>query len=199
LLVLVLVSTLGMGIGDSQAASPDEVVKVTSDKMQAALKQNRSTLERDPSRIYELVDKILLPRFDFDLIARWALGKYWKQANAAQRRRFTDEFRTLLVRTYAKVLLEYIDEKIYFPPSPPPAAGRDDALVRTEVRPSGQTPIAVNYRVHSKRGDWLVFDVVVDGISLVTNYRKTFADQIRNMGMDGMINELARTNARRAS
>jgi phospholipid transport system substrate-binding protein len=194
-----LVSTFGLGIAPSRAASPDEVVKATSDRMQAALKQNRTALEQDPDRIYGLVNQILLPRFDFALIARWALGKYWKQADAAQRRRFTEEFRALLVRTYSKVLLEYIDETIYFPPSPAPAAGRDDALVRTEVRPSGQTPIAVNYRVHSKRGDWLVFDVVVDGISLVTNYRKTFADQIRTKGMDGMIDELAKTNARGAS
>ncbi len=195
-LTILLVVLVSLSEGARADLSPQQVVEKTSEQMIAALKANKSALQRDPGKIYGLVSRILLPHFDFDLIARWALGKYWRQANPAQRQRFTAEFRTLLVRTYAKVLLEYSDETIDFLSSPSPVAGRDDATVRTRIQPRTGAPIAVNYRMHRRTDSWKVFDIKVDGVSLVTNYRGTFASQVRDKGIDGMIDALVELNAK---
>ena len=108
---LLLLTLSGSVIG-AEVKSPQEVVQNTSAQMLDALRKNSATLRQDSSRIYELVEKIVLPNFDFEVMSRWVLGRAWQQATPDQRRRFADEFRTLLVRTYAKALLEYSDEDV---------------------------------------------------------------------------------------
>ncbi|MDS4041962.1 MAG: ABC transporter substrate-binding protein [Candidatus Competibacter sp.] len=174
---------------------PQEVVQETSAQMIDALRKNSATLRQDSSRIYELVDQIVLPNFDFELMSRWVLGRAWQQATPEQRRRFTEEFRTLLVRTYAKALLEYADEDIRVPPQPSAADG-NEATIRTEVRPKTGQPIQINYSMHLNNDAWKVYDVTVDGVSLVTNYRGTFVSQIRSSGIDAVIADLQQRNAR---
>ena len=174
---------------------PQEVVQETSAQMIDALRKNSATLRQDSSRIYELVDQIVLPNFDFELMSRWVLGRAWQQATPEQRRRFTEEFRTLLVRTYAKALLEYADEDIRVPPQPSAAEG-NEATIRTEVRPKTGQPIQINYSMHLNNDAWKVYDVTVDGVSLVTNYRGTFVGQIRDSGIDAVIADLQQRNAR---
>jgi phospholipid transport system substrate-binding protein len=174
---------------------PQEVVQETSARMIDALRKNSATLRQDSSRIYELVDQIVLPNFDFELMSRWVLGRAWQQATPEQRRRFTEEFRTLLVRTYAKALLEYSDEDIRVPPQPSVADG-NEATIRTEVRPKTGQSIQINYSMHLNNDAWKVYDVTVDGVSLVTNYRGTFVSQIRNSGIDAVIADLQQRNAR---
>ncbi|MDS4021450.1 MAG: ABC transporter substrate-binding protein [Candidatus Competibacter sp.] len=174
---------------------PQEVVQETSARMIDALRKNSATLRQDSSRIYELVDQIVLPNFDFELMSRWVLGRAWQQATPEQRRRFTEEFRTLLVRTYAKALLEYADEDIRVPPQPSAADG-NEATIRTEVRPKTGQSIQINYSMHLNNDAWKVYDVTVDGVSLVTNYRGTFVGQIRDSGIDAVIADLQQRNAR---
>ncbi len=176
------------------ADSPQDVIKETSQRMIAALNKDRPALQQDASKIYDLVDQILLPHFDFELISRWALGKYWRSASPEQRTRFTDQFRTLLVRTYASALLEYSNEEIRFPATSPPAANTNDVTVPTQVQPRSGAPIPINYSMHFMNGTWKVYDVTVDGISLVTNYRDTFVSQIRDGGMDAVIQGLEQRN-----
>lgn len=188
-----LLLTLSSGALWAAFKPPQDIVKDTSAQMIEALRKNRETLARDPGRIYGLVDQIVLPSFDFELMSRWVLGRSWQQATPDQRRRFTDEFRTLLVRTYAKALLEYSDEEIRVLPSP--AAAGDDVTVKTEVRPKTGQPIQINYSMHLSNDAWKVYDVAVDGVSLVTNYRSTFANQIRSNGMDAVIADLRQRNA----
>ena len=189
-----------LGVGSAQAeVSPQGVVKSTSEKMLDALRKNRAALEQDSTKIYGLVQSIVLPNFDFNTMSRWVLGRYWRQATPEQRTRFAEEFRTLLVRTYAKTLLEYSDAKISFPPMPASAAESDDVTVRSEVQPVNGAAFAINYSMHRKGNDWKIYDVTVDGVSLVTNYRGSFASQIRDQGMDAMINKLADLNARGSS
>ncbi len=173
---------------------PQDIVKDTSAQMIEALRKNREILARDPGQIYSLVDQIVLPNFDFELMSRWVLGRSWQQATPDQRRRFTDEFRTLLVRTYAKALLEYSDEDIRVLPSPA-AINSDDVTIKTEVLPKAGQPIQINYSMHLNNDAWKVYDVTVDGVSLVTNYRSTFANQIRSSGMDAVIADLRQRNA----
>ncbi len=176
------------------ADSPQDVIKETSQRMIAALNKDRPALQQDASKIYDLVDQILLPHFDFELISRWALGKYWRSASPEQRTRFTDQFRTLLVRTYASALLEYSNEEIRFPATSAPAANTNDVTVPTQVQPRSGAPIPINYSMHFMNGAWKVYDVTVDGISLVTNYRDTFVSQIRDGGMDAVIQGLEQRN-----
>ena len=175
------------------AKPPQEVIQDTSARMLSALRQNYAALKQDSSQIYGLVDKIVLPNFDFELMSRWVLGRAWQQASPEQRRRFTDEFRTLLVRTYAKALLEYANEEVRVLPHPGAAEG-NDTTVKTEVRLKAGQPIQINYSMHLGNDAWKVYDVTVDGVSLVTNYRGTFATQIRDSGLDAVIADLRQRN-----
>lgn len=189
LLLLALSSSL---VG-AAVKPPQEVVQDTSARMFDALRKNSATLRQDSSRIYELVNQIVLPNFDFELMSRWVLGRAWQQATPEQRRRFAEEFRTLLVRTYAKALLEYSDEDVRVPPQPP--ASGNQITVRTEVQPKTGRPIQINYSMNLGDEGWKVYDVTVDGVSLVTSYRSTFASQIRSNGLDAVIADLQQRNA----
>lgn len=180
------------------ASLPQELVKDTSQRMIEALNKNRETLKQNPGKIYDLVNQIVLPNFDFELMSRWVLGRYWRDATPEQRSEFTNEFRTLLVRSYASALLEYSNEEIRYLPMPP-GDGKDDVTVRTEFVPKNGSPIPINYTLHSKDGAWKVYDVTVDGVSLVTNYRGTFVSQIRQGGMEAVINDLKERNRRQAT
>ncbi|QQS54441.1 MAG: ABC transporter substrate-binding protein [Candidatus Competibacteraceae bacterium] len=188
-----LLLTLGGGAIEAAVRPPQDVIQDTSGRMIHALRQNRAMLDRDPGRIYGLVDQIVLPNFDFELMSRWVLGRSWQQATPDQRRRFTEEFRTLLVRTYAKALLEYSNEEIRVLPQPAVGNG-SEVTVKTEVRLKTGRPIQINYNMHLNNDGWKVYDVTVDGVSLVTNYRSTFASQIRASGMDSVIADLQQRN-----
>ncbi len=172
---------------------PQDVVQDTSTRMLSALRQNYVALKEDSSQIYGLVDQIVLPNFDFELMSRWVLGRAWQQATPEQRRRFSGEFRTLLVRTYAKALLEYANEDVRVLPQPGGADG-SESTVKTEVRLKAGQPIQINYSMHLNSEGWKVYDVTVDGVSLVTNYRGTFASQIRANGLDAVIADLEQRN-----
>lgn len=190
-----LLLTLGSGFSEAAVTPPQDVVQETSTQMLDALRQNRATIDREPGQIYPLVNRIVLPNFDFELMSRWVLGRAWQQATPEQRRQFTEEFRTLLVRTYAKALLEYANDKIQILPQASAASG-DDTTVKTEVRPKAGQPIQINYNMHLGNEGWKVYDVTVDGVSLVTSYRSTFTTQIRDNGMDAVIADLRQRNAR---
>jgi phospholipid transport system substrate-binding protein len=173
--------------------SPEDMVKQTADQMIGKLREDRQVIDQHPGRIYELVNQIVLPHFDFERMSSWVLGKYWRTATPDQRKRFVEEFRNLLVRTYAKSLASYRDNKISYLPmraSPQDA----DVKVRTEVDQPGGFPIPIDYSLYLKGDEWKVYDVTIDVVSLVTNYRTTFANQIRQNGLDKLIAALADRN-----
>lgn len=177
------------------AVSPQELVQRTAEEMLTKLRAEKQVIERHPERIYELVNQIVLPHFDFERMSSWVLGKHWRAATPAQKERFMTEFRTLLVRTYAKSLSEYTDSKIsYLPMRPSPQ--EDQAKVRTEVDQPGGFPIPIDYELRRQGDQWKVIDVTIDGVSLVTNYRSTFASQIRQDGLDKLITVLSERNQR---
>ena len=173
--------------------SPDELVRDTADKMITKLKEEREVVATDPGRIYELVNAIVLPHFDFEYMSQSVLAKYWRRATPDQKSAFVGEFRTLLVRTYATSLSQYTDEKIHYLPFRS-KADDSEVTVRTEVDQPGAFPIPIDYRLHRKGDQWMVFDVVIDDVSLVTNYQSSFANQIRQLGLDSFIANLAQRN-----
>ena len=197
MIALLLALFLGLGEAGLAAAqsSPQAMVESTAQQMQQALRANRQVLQADRSKIYGLVHQIVLPHFDFEVMSQWVLGRSWKQATPEQRRQFTDEFRTLLVRSYAGALLEYADDKITYPPAPAPAADAQEATVRSTVQVKNGEPINIDYKLRFRNGEWKVYDVAVNGVSLVINYRSTFANLIRNGGMDAVIRDLRERNA----
>jgi len=187
------------GAGQVMASkAPQTLVEETSQLMIAKLREEKEIIKAEPGRIYQLVDQIILPHFDFEYMSQMVLAKYWRRASAEQRAAFTDEFKMLLVRTYATSLNEYADQDIIYLPY---RAGSkpDQAVVRTEVEQAGSFPIPIDYQLHRKGEGWKVFDVVIDGVSLVTNYRSSFAREIRKGGLDQLIKTLADRNQRATS
>ena len=182
--------------GDAPPAVSEQarqVVEDTTNRTLAVLKDERELLRQQPDRIYALVDTIILPRFDFTRMSRWALGRLWRDASEEQRRHFVEEFRTLLVRTYATALLEYVDQTVaVLPLRAEPNAS--DVVVRTEVRQPGAPPLPINYSMSAESGDWMVYDVTIDGISLVASYRSTFSNEAAKGGLDRVITLLEQRN-----
>ena len=190
--LIMLMGLLG-GAPSWAAQAPQELVQQTAEQMLSKLRSERQTIDQHPGRIYDLVNEIVLPHFDFERMSSWVLGKYWRKATPAQREQFEQQFRTLLVRTYAKSLSSYRDNKISYLPMRP-SSQQDEVTVRTEVDQPGGFPIPIDYSLYLKGDEWKVYDVTIDGVSLVTNYRTTFANQIRRDGLDKLIASLADRN-----
>lgn len=186
-------ATLTAVAATTASTAPRDMVIDTSQKMIEALKKDQQVIKQNPQRVYDLVSKIVLPHFDFTTMSKWVLGKNWRTLSPDQQQRFTSEFRTLLVRTYAVSLSEYRDQKLNYLPLQA-APGADDVTVRTEVLRGGGPAIPINYSMHLTANGWKVYDVVIDGVSLVINYRTSFASDIRTVGADGLIEKLVARN-----
>ncbi|MDD5240465.1 MAG: ABC transporter substrate-binding protein [Sulfuricella sp.] len=173
--------------------APDVLVKETSQDVLAIVKKDKDIQAGNKKKIYELVDAKVLPHFDFRRMTMLAVGKDWRQATPAQQEALVKEFRTLLVRTYSTSLTAYKNQVIEYKPLRA-QAGETDVVVQTVVKqPDGQPPVPIDYRL-LKNGTWKVYDVIVDNISLVTNYRSSFSSEIRKSGIDGLIKSLVDKN-----
>ena len=167
--------------------SPDLLVKETTDKVLKELTVNREILQADVNRLYQMVDQIVLPHFDFNRMSKLVLGKHWKKANKKQRQKFEQEFKSLLVRTYATALFEYTGQEIIYKPFHN-KQGADRVVVKTEIVPNDGPNIPLHYSLSKgDDGAWLVYDVSIDGISLVTNYRTAYGRIIESKGIDTLI------------
>ncbi len=173
---------------------PVSVIKNTSDQLFKTLKQQKTVLKKDPSKVYGIVENILVPRFDFGTISQWVMGRSWRDATPAQREEFTTQFKRLLINTYAGVLLEYSDEVLNVLPLPPNAAKGDDVTVRSEIISKDRPPVAINYSMIKVNNRWMVYDVSVEGISIVANYRSEIRELVARNGINGMINILKSKN-----
>jgi phospholipid transport system substrate-binding protein len=178
----------------ANVADAEKIVRDTTTQVIDRLVAEKDQLKAHPERIYDLIHELVIPHFDFASMAKWVLGRNWRDASQQQRDSFVGEFQTLLVRTYAKALLEYSEEEIKFLPS---EQNPDSNLivVKTEVdQPGGTAPIPIHYRMHVSGGEWKVVDVSVDGVSLVSTYRGSFASEIQKSGLDALIAKLADRN-----
>ncbi|HEY0634255.1 MAG TPA: ABC transporter substrate-binding protein [Gammaproteobacteria bacterium] len=173
---------------------PQQLVQSTSEQVMARLKQDHDKLQKNPALIYPLVEDLVLPHFDFTKMSQWVLGVNWRSATPEQKARFTEQFRNLLVRTYAKALLEYTDQKINYLPLHAEADAKT-VTVRTEIVQAGGQNIPLHYNLYLKGSAWKVYDISIDGVSLVNNYRTSFAEEIRQGGLDKLITRLAQTNS----
>ena len=172
---------------------PDALVKRVSEDVMQVIKADPKVQAGDTARVREVVETKLLPNFDFSRMTSLAMGRNWKKATPEQQKRLTDEFRSLLVRTYSGSLAQYRNQTIEYKPLRADAAATD-VTVRTEVVRPGQVPVQIDYSM-AKGGDgWKAYDVIVGGVSLVTNYRDEFNEQIRQGGVEGLIASLVARN-----
>ncbi len=203
LLYIAIVTSLFLAVAsvradDSVQTDPVVLIQTTTDKLLTSLRSNRKLLSENPQYINELINSAVVEHFDFEKMSRLVLGKHWRRATAAQRQQFPEEFKALLIRTYATALLEYDDQDIRYLASPA-SNDRDEAIVKTEIVPENASPIPVNYRLYRSEKHWKIYDITIDGISLVMTYRSTFASQIRLVGISGLIEKLTKKNQHVAS
>jgi len=173
--------------------APDALVKRTADEILAIVRQDKDLQAGNPQKVVALAEQKVLPYFDFERMTRLAVGRGWRQASPEQRQALTSAFRTMLVRTYSTSLSQYRNQTIEVKPLKM-APADTDVTVRTQVIQQGGPPIPIDYAMEKQDNQWKVYDVIVDGASLVTTYRGSFNDQIQKNGIDGLIKTLQERN-----
>ena len=173
--------------------APDALVKKTAEDVLAVVKQDKDIQAGNQSKIFTLAEEKILPNFNFDRVSRLVLGKAWGKATAEQKKAFQEEFRSLLLRTYATALSKYRNQTIEYKPFRA-QAGDTDVTVRTQILQPGGQPVAVDYSLEKTGDNWKVYDITIEGVSLVTNYRGQFSNEIRQGGLDSLIQKLAAKN-----
>ena len=177
----------------AQEDSPDALIKKVTDDVLTIVRQDKDIQGGNTKKAIALVEAKVLPHFNFLHMTALAVGRDWREATPEQKKQLAEEFKTLLVRTYSNALTGYKDQTIRYKPTKM-QSGDTDVLVRTEIVQSGSKPIALDYSVEKLADGWKVYDVVVAGVSLVSNYRDTFAQEIRANKIDGLIKMLAAKN-----
>jgi phospholipid transport system substrate-binding protein len=173
--------------------APDALVKRVSQDVLATIKADPLIQAGNEARIREVIEAKLVPNFDFTRMTALAMGRNWRAATPEQQKRLTDEFRTLLVRTYSGALNRYRNETIDYKPLRMNPADAD-VTVRTQVMKPGGSPVQIDYNLERKAEGWKAYDVIIGGVSLVTNYRDEFNDQVAKGGIDGLVKTLADRN-----
>lgn len=189
---LVLLSLTG--VAAAQEVAPDVLVRRTTDEIVAQIRKDKA-LTTNARKLLELVDAKVLPHFNFSRMTMLAVGRPWREATPGQREQLVHEFRTLLVRTYSTALEQYSDQTIEVKASAV-KPGDSETTVRTQINQPGGRPIAMDYRMERTPQGWKVFDVSIEGVSIVTTYRSSFGAEVSRGGIDGLIKSLAAQNAR---
>ena len=174
--------------------APDALVKRVSQEALSIIKSDPRVQAGDQAHIRDVIEAKIAPHFDMDRMTALAAGRAYRQATPEQRKRLADEFKSLLIRTYSNALNQYRDQTLEYEPlrAEPSAA---EVTVRTQVIRPGQTPVSIDYSMEKTPSGWKAYDVIVGGVSLVTNYRDEFTQQVRDGGIDGLIKALAAKNA----
>lgn len=175
------------------ATPPDVLVKNTASEVIDIVKKDKDIQAGDMKKIVALTEEKIVPHFDFERMSRIVLGRNWSKASKEQQTQFVSEFRTLLVRTYSSALAKYRNQTIEYKPMRA-APGDTDVTVKTEIVQPGGPPVLVDYSLLKRDDGWKVYDVVIEGVSLVTNYRGQFASEIKQGGMDSLIQKLVDKN-----
>ncbi len=174
--------------------APDALVKRVSEEVLQIVKTDPKVQAGDRDRIRDVIDSKLAPHFDFERMTSLAVGRAWRTATPEQQKQLTDQFRTLLSRTYSNAFVQYRDQQIVYKPLRIDAAA-SEATVRTEIVRSGGAPVQIDYSMAKKGSEWKAYDVIVGGVSLVTNYRDEFGQQVQAGGVDGLVKALTAKNA----
>lgn len=181
-------------VAQAQVLAPDALVKTITDEVVGMLKKDKEIQAGDTQKAAELIEAKIVPHFDFVRMARIAMARNWRSATPDQQKQLAAEFKTLLVRTYSTALTNYRDQQIDYKPLRA-KAGDSEVTVKSDVKQSGSSqPVSIDYEMEKTDNGWKIYDVKVGGVSLVTTYRDTFASEVRDHGIDGLIKSLAAKN-----
>jgi phospholipid transport system substrate-binding protein len=184
-----------LGVAHAGVVAPDVLIKKTVDEVIGIIKQDKDIQAGDPKKINALVDAKVLPHFDFMRMTQLAVGKYWRTATPEQKQALATEFRNMLVRTYTKVFTVYRDQTVEMKPFRM-ESGDTEVTVKTAIIKPGSQPIPVDYEMKIAADGWKVFDISIEGVSMVMSYRGTFASEIQDGGIDGLIKTLSDKNTK---
>jgi phospholipid transport system substrate-binding protein len=176
----------------AEEQGPIELLQQTRDEVLEIVRQDPDVI-KDTARLREIAHEYLLPHVDFMALSRWVMGKHWRKATPEQRQTFVDQFRELLLNNYLRSVTEYRNETIEFMPLRDP--DKTKVVVNGIIDQQGGPPVHVDFRMHRAKGEWLVYDVVVEGVSLAVTNRSMFSQKIRDQGIEGVIAELEARNA----
>jgi len=177
----------------AEMVAPDALAKSVTDEVLAIVRADKDIQSGNKKKVLDLVETKVVPHFNFAHMAQLAMGKNWRQASAEQQKALTGEFRTLLVRTYTAAFTQYKNQTVEYRPLQL-APGDTDVVVKSLIKqPSGQ-PVAIDYGMEKTDKGWKVYNVKIEGISLVENYRNTFNSEVQRNGVDGLIRSLAEKN-----
>jgi phospholipid transport system substrate-binding protein len=181
----------------AQPLAPDALARSVTDDVLAVIRADKDLQAGNQKKVLELVEAKVLPHFSFASMTQLAMGRNWRQANSEQQQRLIAEFRTLLVRTYATAFTQYRNQTVEYKPLRT-AAGDTDVVVQSFVKRASGAPVAVDYNMEKTDAGWKVYNVKIEGISLVENYRNTFNTEIQKSGIDGLIKSLVEKNSSNA-
>jgi len=190
---LLLLATLATAFALADDVAPDVLLKSVTEEVIAIIKLDKDIQAGSPAKVAGLVETRILPHFDFPRMTQIAAARSWRLATPEQQQALTVEFKTLLVRTYSTALSGYRDQVIEFRPLRS-APGDSEVTVKSLVRQSGMPPLPIDYDMERLATGWKVYDIKIEGVSMVTTYRETFAGIVRNSGVDGLIKSLADKN-----
>ncbi len=193
LLSLLFGLLLVLGSASAQELAPDAMVRQVTEDVLTVVRQDKDIQSGNTRKAIDLVESKVLPYFNFQRMTALAVGVDWKKATPEQKKRLSEEFKTLLVRTYSNALTSYKNQTVVYKPSKV-AASDAEAVVKTEIVQPGNRPVQLDYSLEKLGDSWKVYDVIVAGVSLVTNYRDTFKQEVSNNGIDGLITMLSNRN-----
>lgn len=202
-MALLAIALFGTSFQAAQADDdPKVMLETVAHKMITALNDNRARIEKDPAVTQELIEEILLPHLDFITASKYVLGTHWDSATKKQKIGFIKAFRKLLLNFYSSALTEYLGSRegdldpgimVFFKPTDTNA---QQLLLRSEIQPKSGQPVPINYKLHKTRKGWKIIDVSVEGISVITTYKTSFASEIQQNGLDALIASLQSRNAK---
>jgi phospholipid transport system substrate-binding protein len=196
--MLTMVCLAGAPARAQEATAPDILAKRTTDEVLAVMRADKDIQAGNMAKVVELVEKKVLPHFDFVRMTRLATGGSWRQASPEQQQALTNEFRTLLVHTYASTIAAYRHQTIEYRPLRLQPADTD-VTVKSQINQAGGKPVTVDYRMEKGEGGWKVYDVLVADLSLVQNYRGSFESEVRRGGIEGLVKTLGDKNKQLAA
>jgi len=173
--------------------APDALARTVTDEVLTIVRSDKELQAGNPQKVAQLVETKVLPHFNFNRMTQLAVGRNWRQATPEQQRALTEEFKTLLVRTYASAFTQYRNQTVDYRPLRMAPADTDVVVKSLIKQPTGQ-PIAIDYAMEKLAGAWKVYDVKIEGISLVENYRNTFNNEIQRGGVEGLLRSLGDKN-----
>jgi phospholipid transport system substrate-binding protein len=190
---LAVFAAVGMNVARAQQEAPDVLVKKVTLEVVDLIAKDKEIKSGNRAKLIQVIDAKVLPHFNFAAMTALALGQSWNKSTTEQKKRLTEEFRTLLVRTYASALAAYSDQRLEFRPLRAKPTDTD-VTVQVRVMQQGTQPVPIDYAMEKTASGWKVYDVMVGGVSLVANYRTEFGNVVRESGIDGLIKNLSSKN-----